>query len=356
MTHIVAPPFAHSSGPQSARIAFVGEAWGADEERVGLPFVGNAGMEFNRLLAESGHKRGEAFLTNVFAARPPDNKLPEWCVPKGTALEIDPTYALPPLSQGKYIHPQFAPELDRLREELNTVRPNLIVCLGGTALWALSSAANIGAMRGTAFYTPFLPMQKCLATFHPSYIFKVWPMRPIVLADLIKARAEMDFPEIRRPEREIMIATSLDEIEWWFKQYAEFAPIIACDVETERGQIKCIGFASSRRHALVITFIDPKHPTGSFWPTPSDELAAWNWVERILQLPCKKLFQNGLYDVQYIWKVGIAIANMSEDTMLLHHSIYPEMRKGLGFLGSIYSNEPAWKLMRLKREELKRDE
>jgi hypothetical protein len=42
--------------------------------------------------------------------------------------------------------------------------------------------------------------------------------------------------------------------------------------------------------------------------------------------------------------------------MLLHHALYPEMQKGLGFLGSIYSNEPAWKLLRGKAEELKKDD
>jgi hypothetical protein len=47
---------------------------------------------------------------------------------------------------------------------------------------------------------------------------------------------------------------------------------------------------------------------------------------------------------------------MTADTMLLHHSMYPELPKSLGFLGSIYTNEAAWKLMRRDAEELKRDE
>jgi hypothetical protein len=47
---------------------------------------------------------------------------------------------------------------------------------------------------------------------------------------------------------------------------------------------------------------------------------------------------------------------MTADTMLLHHAMYPELPKSLGFLGSIYTNESAWKLMRQDSEELKRDE
>ena len=70
-----------------------------------------------------------------------------------------------------------------------------------------------------------------------------------------------------------------------------------------------------------------------------------------------KLFQNGMYDLQYIFRWGIKTRNAAHDTMLLHHSLYPEMRKGLGFLGSIYSNEAAWKMMgRPKADTVKRDE
>ena len=55
---------------------------------------------------------------------------------------------------------------------------------------------------------------------------------------------------------------------------------------------------------------------------------------------------------------GYAVRNAAEDTMLLHHAIHPEMRKGLGFLGSLYTSEPAWKLMRHrgKDDQAKSDE
>ncbi len=59
-----------------------------------------------------------------------------------------------------------------------------------------------------------------------------------------------------------------------------------------------------------------------------------------------KVFQNGMYDMQYLWSMGLTVVNPRHDTMLLHHSLVPEMLKGLGFLGSIYTSEPAWKLMR----------
>jgi len=66
-------------------------------------------------------------------------------------------------------------------------------------------------------------------------------------------------------------------------------------------------------------------------------------------------YQNGLYDLQYILRMGLRPANCQADTMLLHHSLFPELQKGLGFLGSIYTNEASWKLMR-EQDSNKRDE
>jgi len=71
-----------------------------------------------------------------------------------------------------------------------------------------------------------------------------------------------------------------------------------------------------------------------------------------------KVMQNGLYDTQYCIRHGIRPRGCTEDTMLMHHSLYSEMKKGLGFLGSVYSNFQSWKSMRSFRgeEQLKKDD
>ena len=82
-------------------------------------------------------------------------------------------------------------------------------------------------------------------------------------------------------------------------------------------------------------------------------------VGQLLRNPSVKLFQNGVFDLSYLLRMGFVVNNCQHDTMLLHHALYPELLKGLGFLGSIYTSEPAWKLMRLdhrEHEELKSDE
>jgi hypothetical protein len=78
----------------------------------------------------------------------------------------------------------------------------------------------------------------------------------------------------------------------------------------------------------------------------------------VLESPTpRKLFQNGLYDIAFLWRAyGIKVMGAEHDTMLLHHALQPESLKGLGFLGSIYSDEGAWKQMREKVTTIKADE
>jgi DNA polymerase I-like protein with 3'-5' exonuclease and polymerase domains len=58
-----------------------------------------------------------------------------------------------------------------------------------------------------------------------------------------------------------------------------------------------------------------------------------------------KLFQNGAYDIAFIWRTtGIKTLGAKHDTMLLHHALQPEALKGLGYLGSIYTDHGPWKV------------
>lgn len=185
-----------------------------------------------------------------------------------------------------------------------------------------------------------------------------WSWRPIVVADLMKAWREAQFPEIRRPQRQVLINPTIEEVEAWTEETIAAKPLwLAPDIETAFGQVRCIGFARSSSSAIVIPFLDKAWPGWSYWPEPWLERRAMDCVGRLLSSAIPKIFQNGLYDAQYLLRLGYTISAMEEDTMLLHHSIYPEMQKGLGFLGSIYTSEMSWKLMARERPDSeKRDE
>lgn len=344
------PAFAATSGPRNAKIALVAEAWGDQEQKTRIPLIGTTGQELNRMLAEAGINRAECFATNVFALRPTDNKIDRLCLDKKGVGGKD--YKFPPTNMGKYIEPRFFPEIARLKEELEIVRPNLIIALGAISTWALLQSPKIGSTRGSIAESILIPGQKVLATFHPSAVYRNWALRPIVVADLMKAKREAEFHDIRYPQVLALVRPSIPEMYAWWQKHGN-ASHLAFDIETTKGQIRNIGFATSRMHSINIPFIVQDR---SYWPTLCGELAAWQFVQMVLDSPAIKIAQNALYDIQYLWRMGLRIRNYREDTMLQHHAIYPEMQKGLGFLGSIYTGHPSWKLLRGRAEELKRDD
>lgn len=349
MQHTPSLPFQFTSGPRNAKIAIVGEAWGAQEHLTGRPFSGTSGQELTNLLREAGIARSECFLTTLFPVQPISGKIDNLC---GKKAEVGGEgYAFPPYSQGKYILPEYLPEVARLKAELAAVRPNLILALGNAACWALLGTGKITTIRGVTTQSP--EGWKILPTFSPGHVLRSWEARPVVLQDLAKAKREMEFPEIRRPERVVLVDPTLAEI-------ADFAgqahPILSVDIETKKGQIDCIGFASNKGFAIVVPFLTDTDPPKSYWRESADEVTAWRLVKTILETKTPKLFQNGLYDLQYILRMGIRPWNCTHDTMLLHHSMFPELRKGLGFLGSIYTDEGSWKLLNKKTDSTKREE
>ncbi len=308
------------------------------------------------MLADAGVARKDCFITNVFAFQPPDNKLDSLQIGTLEAKKIGAN-AKSPMSKGHYLHPEFWPELERLKHELLAVRPNVIVALGGTALWALTGLAGISAVRGTALLGPnncCAPGLKIIPTYHPASVLRQWDQRVIVIADFIKAWKESSFPEIRRPERAITIDPTLEEIKTFASKPHRF---LSVDIETARGQITCIGFAPSITESLVIPFVDFRRESRSYWPNQWQEEQAWKFVGDLLSSPAEKVFQNGLYDLQWLANMGLSPRNCLHDTMLLHWSIYSEMQKSLGFLGSIHLSEIPWKTLRKHKTEMeKRDE
>jgi uracil-DNA glycosylase len=344
------------------RVAIIGEAYGRQEAEANRPFIGASGDLLNRLCEESGliprdmgaalsralwqrnfDARDRIFananirLTNVFNFQPPGNRIEDLCGPKWGAL--------PPIRPGKYIREEFTHELERLARELDEWKPNLIIGLGATALWFACGTGQITKWRGTVIASNY---GKFIATFHPAYMLYPggWANRAIVVVDLMKAARERHRPDVVRPQRFIHIPESVDDIERAFGDIRH-ADTLSIDIETANEQITCIGFAWSKDHALVIPIIDTAKYNRSYWEDYDDELEVWRWIRRLCGLPIPKVFQNGLYDMHFLWKqYGVAVSNCEHDTMLLHHALQPEMKKGLGFLGSLYTDEASWKMMR----------
>ena len=333
------------------KIMIVGEAWGKDEAQIGVPFVGASGHEMNRMLAEAGIRRNECYLTNVFNFQPqPTNDIFNLCGTAKDAIMQD----MPPLAKGKYMLEKYRPELQRLWQEVIDVQPNLIIALGNTPIWALTKQVGVGRLRGAPAETVVPPGFKLIGTYHPAAVLRDWSLRSVVVADFLKCARQADFPEVRRPRREIWVDPTIPDIQQFYRQYMKDCEVLSMDIETAgQTQITCVGFAPSGDRALVIPFVDWRKPGGNYWQTAHQERLAWRLVKLFAEhdeFPdIEVLGQNTLYDINWLLnKVGITPRNYRRDTMLKHHAINPELEKGLAFLGSVYTDEPSWKFMRSK--------
>tara|TARA_R110002153_G_scaffold274298_2_gene448204 strand:- start:24984 stop:26021 length:1038 start_codon:yes stop_codon:yes gene_type:complete len=342
-------PVVLPSIPKSSfnKILFVGDFPEKDDLALGQPFTGRAGQELGKLLSEVGIVRSQSAFTFVFREAPDAFKIENFCGKKAEVGGKD--YTLPPLSMGKYFRPEYLHYLDKLRETIAIAEPNLIVALGAVPCWALLSDPKIGKLRGAI---ASFEGTKVLPTYSPQAVAFKYSFRTVLKTDLIKAKREATFPEIRCPEYNIWLPEDLHDVEYIRKLLCA-APEFALDIETRAGQITCIGFSPDGRNSYVIP-IATKTPPFRYW-SAKDEPVVRHSIKSILDCPAQKSGQNGVYDLQYCWREGMPVRNYSDDTMLLHHAMYPEMPKGLGFLGATYTNAPSWKEMRTKETEDKAD-
>lgn len=190
-------------------IAIIGEAPGADEVRLGRPFVGRAGQLLDRVLAQAGIDREACLVANVFRYRPPDNKVGHFFASRRRAAERGEPLAESLGKMGaEYCLERYRPEIDALRDELLRLDPAAIVAVGRTPLWALTGLNGITALRGKVLKGS-LHDAPVIATFHPSFVMRQNSIGPeteaAFLADLKLARALAAQPGSRSASSSIEI-------------------------------------------------------------------------------------------------------------------------------------------------------
>jgi DNA polymerase len=151
-------------GDRHAEWLIIGEAPGADEDRQGEPFVGQAGKLLDAMLAAIGLKRGEnVYITNVLKSRPPGNRNPE-------ADEI-------------------AACMPYLLSQIELIRPKIIVALGRFAVQnLLQTDEPIGRLRGRVHRFQDIPL---VVTYHPAYLLRNLPDKARAWEDLCLAKRTM---------------------------------------------------------------------------------------------------------------------------------------------------------------------
>ena len=149
-----------ADGDPAARLLFVGEAPGRDEDAQGLPFVGRAGQLLNKMIAAIDLKREAVYICNVLKCRPPDNRVP-------APDEVE----------------RCRPFLER---QIALVKPALICALGLSATQALlQTKSSMASMRGKTFAFRGVPV---IPTYHPAALLRNPGLKREAWADLQRVR------------------------------------------------------------------------------------------------------------------------------------------------------------------------
>jgi uracil-DNA glycosylase family 4 len=152
-------------GNPKARVMLIGEAPGADEDRQGLPFVGQSGQLLDKSLAAIGLTRNNFYITNIIPWRPPGNRQP-------TPAEAEAC-------------------LPFVRRHIDLVSPDFLILVGGTATKTLLGGTE-GIMRLRGRWKDYTSeagkKMKVIAIFHPAYLLRSPGQKREVWLDLIKIK------------------------------------------------------------------------------------------------------------------------------------------------------------------------
>lgn len=152
-----------ADGSPTARLMFVGEGPGADEDAQGLPFVGRAGQLLNNMITAMGLKREEVYIANVVKCRPPGNRTPE----------PEEAHTCSPF----------------LFRQIDVVRPEVLVALGATAAtYLLGQKQPLAGLRGRVHS---VRGTRLIVTYHPAYLLRDPRQKKEAWADLQIAMKEL---------------------------------------------------------------------------------------------------------------------------------------------------------------------
>ena len=318
------------SGPPGADIMIVGEAPGEQEERTGQPFVGKNGELLSRMLVQSDITRQSCLLTNVVQRRPPGGNIGYYFTSNAR-------------NQGTLL---MTEQLNILKADIIKYKPNIIIALGKTALWALTGQTKIGECRGFIFNCLLVPGIKVLPTYHPGNINDSWEMLFPAIMDIRKAVNNSKSSKLPIDTRSLKSSPSRRE----FLDYLDFCmehDIVAVDIETASpgSHIDIFGIGVSDQDAMAYTFLRNRKPTNAY---VQEELEVWQKIAKVMN-NVTSVMHNGMYDATVLMhNNGIQCAGYTEDTMVMTHCCWPETPRSLAFVSSICLDVPAWKHLQME--------
>ena len=319
------------SGSPEAKIAFVGEQPGITEVRLGKPFVGPAGKALNECMQMAKIPRLSVYLTNVI--KDLDRPIRHY-------INID--------TRGKYsISKEGYQYIQELSEELKRLKPNIVIALGNIALIALTNRVGITKWRGSILESSIVPGLKVIPTFHPATFIPPkfnFINKPIIIEDLLRAKNESDFPEIRRIARDVKIHPTFNESVNILNHCYEIGchgQTIDIDIEVINRELDCIAFAWSPTESVSIPFRDSK---GDYFNI-EQEYEIMLLIAKIIQEErISKRGANFIFDAQFLFhKYGIVPNGEIHCTQIAQKIAFPDLRAGLDAVTTMHTDIPYYK-------------
>jgi len=320
-------------GPKQCKICFVGEAPGKEEVRLGRPFVGPVGQEFDSRLRSAGIVRQHCYITNVIKELLPHNSYTSF------------------IDFGRKGYPRTAKYVEyenSLKAELKEMEANVIVPVGKLACFALTGRAEITKLRGSILEG--LDGRKTIPILHPGSVRERQTVRGAmpggnflniypITRDLKRIREESNSPSINLPNRHILIdSTFIETMECL--AHCKTKSVLTIDIEVLGEELTRMGVAWADDEAISIAF----SRGGNDLFLPEEELEIWRAVAVLLEDErIVKRGQNIVFDCSFLlWKYNIRTHNV-DDTMIAQGLLYPDLPKGLDWIASWFTREPYYK-------------
>lgn len=325
-------------GSPTAKVLFLGQNPGGQEDEQGKCFVGMSGHIIAALVKLAGFDLNDLWFSNAVRCLTPGNRTPKT--------------------------DEIANCRPYLTDEIEELQPDIIVALGAVALQSLmGERLALGSSAGRTLYYQTMTADEgalpipVIPTYHPAAIMRNWALAPLVLAHLEKAHRLFSGAQQTEMDGIYTVVKDLPHLEAWVEN-VKSAKVLSIDTETTGtnwmdDEILCLGLSYEEGGGITIPLLGQGIQTLDFWQGKYPHVV--DLVGQILASPVPKALQNGSFDIRFLeressmpfvtaatafgWKVN----NLQHDTMLYHKALHEEMPKEakpneLSFISSLYTD------------------
>ena len=323
-------------GPSNARILILSDYPSKTEFSTKIPLSDWSGERFFSLWSSVGLMKNTTLVASFLDEAPKDEEFKNVVSTRKTC----PGPGWEWISNA-WASPAAVAAYDRLDGLLKRVQPSLVVTLGAAALWALTGHTNPLTWRGSRLALPQNPFT-IVPTLAPRILLSSPENAILIKSDLTRVKNIFEGTQTPRQYDFCIYPDFNTAIRWLddlLKQAQKFPLLLSGDLETRNHNIACFGIADSPIRAICIPFLQ-SGKENPFPYTPTEEAFILDYIHRLFRHKnITWVGQNFLYDCQYFDRFWLASPINCRDTMIGHHAIHSNTRKGLDFLSSIYAHD-----------------